>query len=316
MPYYPNVPRCQHLKVNGTQCGSPALTRNRFCFFHKRFQDQRVTISATRRRARATFDLPVLEDANAIQVSLMQTVRHLVSGQIDPKIAGLVLYALQTASVNLRQTRFEPLHVKDVVIDRNTIDQTRIGSDQWCEEDFEEESSEEDLAEQESAKEAAAKQKAATAVQAKQATAAKAKAIPLPNHVAPDALVRGRALDRKLPASTAIAAAEAHEAAALDKASRENALRENEQEKTRRRAEAEADFNRRVLAHEAAATTPADSTIATTTKIRRPPATVKDKARVSLKVMREDLRRVAREYVMSTPAGQSALQDREAKTES
>jgi hypothetical protein len=228
MPYYPNVPRCQHLKVNGTQCGSPALTRNRFCFFHKRFQDQRVTISTTRRRAGATFDLPVLEDANAIQVSLMQTMRLLVSGQIDPKIAGLLLYALQTASVNLRQTRFEPLHVKDVVIDRNTIDQTRIGSDQWCEEDFEEESTEKDLAEQEEAQQAAAQQKAAAAAQAKQATAAKAKA-------------------------SAIAAAEAHEAAALNKAARENALRENEQEKTRRRAEAEADFNRRLLAHEAAA---------------------------------------------------------------
>jgi hypothetical protein len=35
----PNVPRCQHLKVNGIQCGSPALRRNRFCFFHKRFQE-------------------------------------------------------------------------------------------------------------------------------------------------------------------------------------------------------------------------------------------------------------------------------------
>src|SRR4030088_244733 len=132
MPYYPNVPRCQHLKVNGTQCGWPALTLNRFCFFHKRFQDQRVPISATRRRARATFDLPVLEYANAIQVSLMQTMRLLVSGQIDPKIAGLLLYALQTASLNLRQTRFEPLHVEEVVIDRNTIDQTCIGGDQWC----------------------------------------------------------------------------------------------------------------------------------------------------------------------------------------
>jgi hypothetical protein len=286
MPYYPNVPRCQHLKVNGTQCGSPALTCNRFCFFHKRFQDQRVTISATRRRARASFDLPVLEDANAIQVSLMQTMRLLVSGQIDPKIAGLLLYALQTASVNLRQTRFEPLHVKEIVIDRNTIDQTCIGGDQWCEKDFEEESTEEDLAEQEAAEEAAVQQETAAAAQVKQATAAKAKA-----------------------------AAEAHEAAALDKAARENALREDEQEKTRRRAEA--DFNRRVLAHEAATTTRADPTKAITTKIRRPLATVKDsKARVSLKVMREDLRRVAREYVMSTPVAQIALQDREAKTES
>jgi hypothetical protein len=289
MPYYPNVPRCQHLKVNGTQCGSPALTRNRFCFFHKRFQDQRVTISATRRRARATFDLPVLEDANAIQVSLMQTMRLLVSGQIDPKIAGLLLYALQTASVNLRQTRFEPFDVKDVVIDRNTIDQTRIGSDQWCEEDFAEESTEEDLAEQQAAEEAAAQQKAAAAVQAKQATATKAKA-----------------------AAATARDATSREAAAQETATRENASLNNaaseitqEEEKTRRHAAAEADFNRRALAHDAAATT-----------APRPPATVKgSKARVSLKVMREDLRRVAREYVMSTP-GQAAIRDQEAKAES
>jgi hypothetical protein len=289
MPYYPNVPRCQHLKVNGTQCGSPALTRNRFCFFHNRFQDQRVTISATRRRARATFDLPVLEDANAIQVSLMQTMRLLVSGQIDPKIAGLLLYALQTASVNLRQTRFEPSDVKDIVIDRNTIDQTRIGSDQWCEEDFEEESTEEDSAEQEAAEEAAAQQKAAAAAQAKQAAAAKAKA------------------------AAAARDATSREAAARETPTRENGALKNtapevtqEEEKARRHAVAEADFNRRALAHDAAATT-----------APRPPATVKgSKARVSLKVMREDLRRVAREYVMSTPAGQSALQDREAKAES
>ena len=280
MPYYPNVPRCQHLKVNGTQCGSPALTRNRFCFFHKRFQDQRVTISATRRRARATFDLPVLEDANAIQVSLMQTMRLLVSGQIDPKIAGLLLYALQTASVNLRQTRFEPSDVKDIVIDRNTIDQTRIGSDQWCEEDFEEESTEE----------VAAQQKAAAAAQAKQAAAVKAK-----------------------PTSATARDATSGEAAARETPTRENAALKiaapeitQEEEKARRHAAAEAAFNRRVLAHDAAATT-----------APRPPATVKgSKARVSLKVMREDLRRVAREYVMSTPSGQSAIRDQEAKAES
>ena len=73
-----------------------------------------------------------------------------------------------------------------------------------------------------------------------------------------------------------------------------------------RHAAAEADFNRRALAHDAAATT-----------APRPPATVKgSKARVSLKVMREDLRRVAREYVMSTPAGQSAIRDQEAKAQS
>ena len=70
---YPN--RCQHLKVNGTQCGSPALRRNKFCFFHKRWQTERIQLNASnhKRRAARGFDLPVLEDANSIQITLMQS---------------------------------------------------------------------------------------------------------------------------------------------------------------------------------------------------------------------------------------------------
>ena len=132
-----NVPRCQHLKVNGTQCGSPALKRNRFCFFHKRFQEEQIKLNGDRlRRGRANFYLPVLEDANSIQVSLMQIMRLLASGQIDSKIAGLLLYALQTASFNLRHLSFEPFHKQDIVIDRGTIDQTYLDCDQWSVDDF------------------------------------------------------------------------------------------------------------------------------------------------------------------------------------
>jgi len=114
MPSYPS--RCQHLKVNGTQCGSPALRHNRFCYFHKRHHEERVAshldqlkndrLKEERRRRRITIDLPVLEDANSIQVSLMQIMRLLIAGQLDGKIAGLLLYALQTASANLSHTKF------------------------------------------------------------------------------------------------------------------------------------------------------------------------------------------------------------------
>jgi hypothetical protein len=97
-PFLRNVPPCQHLKINGTQCGSPALRRNRFCFFHKPFQQEQIKLNSDgKRRSRANFVLPILEDANAIQVSLMQIMRLLASGQIDPKTAGLP-YALQTAA--------------------------------------------------------------------------------------------------------------------------------------------------------------------------------------------------------------------------
>jgi hypothetical protein len=146
MSSYPNsIPRCQHLKVNGTQCESPALRRNHFCYFHKRWQETRIVLNANRaRRGRAALDLPVLEDANSIQVSLMQVMRLILSGQVDPKTAGLLLYALQTASSNLSRINFEPTIKTRVVIDPRTVNQTPLGEDPWCKEDFEEEEYEED----------------------------------------------------------------------------------------------------------------------------------------------------------------------------
>ena len=151
MPSYPN--RCQHLKVNGTQCGSPALRRNRFCYFHKRHHEERIQLNADRekssraRRRAIAIDLPVFEDANSIQVSLMQITRLLISGNIDSKTAGLVLYALQTASSNLHRTRFEP-DMRDVILDPASVAETALGARIWEESDFidEDEDDEDEIA--------------------------------------------------------------------------------------------------------------------------------------------------------------------------
>jgi hypothetical protein len=135
--------RCQHLKVNGTQCGSPALRRNRFCFFHKRFRAERIAVNQARARRRAAiFDLPVLEDANSIQVSLTQIMRLIALGHLDSKTAGLLLYALQTASANLRRTNFEP-HMHNIVLDPKAVADIPLGAHAWDDEDFEEEVDEE-----------------------------------------------------------------------------------------------------------------------------------------------------------------------------
>jgi hypothetical protein len=138
---YPHsIPRCQHIKVNGTQCGSPALRRNRLCYFHKSWQGARIALGANRaRRNRAVFDLPLLEDANSIQLALMQIMRLILSGQLDGKTAGLLLYALQTASSNLSRTNFEPTIKTRVVIDPRTVDQTPLGEDPWNRDDYREE---------------------------------------------------------------------------------------------------------------------------------------------------------------------------------
>ena len=137
-----DVPRCQHVKTNGTQCGSPALRRRRHCFFHDRVQRERARIAANRSLLRR-FDLPLLEDANSVQMALMKVIQMLGSGEMDHKTAGLMLYGLQTASINLRNTEFEVDDVTDVVIDRDTVPATSINGPQWFEEDFDGETDEE-----------------------------------------------------------------------------------------------------------------------------------------------------------------------------
>jgi hypothetical protein len=138
-----HVPRCTHIKTNGTQCGSPALRGRRFCFFHKNWQGQRIQLNA-QPSTPFDFTMPVLEDADSIQVALMQVMRLILTGQLEPKIAGLLLYALQTASLNLRQMKLDPSYHKSVVIDPRTVADNGVGEDAWCNEQFEEEEEDEE----------------------------------------------------------------------------------------------------------------------------------------------------------------------------
>jgi hypothetical protein len=84
-----------------------------------------------------------------VQVALMKVIQMLGSGLINHKTAGLVLYALQTASSNLRNADFEPEEVSDIVIDRNDVHRTCINGPQWFKSDFEDEAEEEDGTENE-----------------------------------------------------------------------------------------------------------------------------------------------------------------------
>ncbi len=109
-----HIPRCQHVRVNGIQCGSPAIRGKRHCYFHSRHQLKPAHESA--------FDFPTLEDANAIQVALMQVIRAIADNKIECKRAGLLLYALQTAAYNLKHTKLEP-HMADMVLDPSSLSQ-------------------------------------------------------------------------------------------------------------------------------------------------------------------------------------------------
>ena len=107
--------QCEHIKINGEFCGSPALRGRNYCYFHLTYHGSRL--SAERQHARAlaeggdagmvSLELPPLEDAAAIQMALMQVIDAILHNRIDNKRAGLVLYALQTAGSNLARADFE-----------------------------------------------------------------------------------------------------------------------------------------------------------------------------------------------------------------
>jgi len=113
------------------------LRRRRHCYFHDHMLDGKNRF-ANRQEAkpRAIYSMCLLEDANAVQLAVMQVLQLLGSGQMDTKTAGLMLYGLQIASSNLRHTTFEAQKPTDVVIDRNTLDRTCLNGPQWFARDF------------------------------------------------------------------------------------------------------------------------------------------------------------------------------------
>jgi hypothetical protein len=91
MALYPNrILRCQHIKVNGTQCGSPSLRETRFCYYHIRYHWPEL--EALENKLEFHHSLPTLEDANSIQISLAKVMEQLVMQEIDHKTAALMLY--------------------------------------------------------------------------------------------------------------------------------------------------------------------------------------------------------------------------------
>ena len=130
MSLYPaTVKRCQQIKVNGTQCGSPALRDAKHCYYHVRYHWPELEALPNNQQLHTP--LPTLEDANSIQVALAKVIERLILLEIDHKTAALMLYALQTASMNLKRTSLEPQLPTQVVIDRESVANRPLGASAW-----------------------------------------------------------------------------------------------------------------------------------------------------------------------------------------
>jgi len=92
------APRCQHIRMNGRRCRSPALRGESHCYFHNRIQPRALDAEPF---------LLFIEDATSLQFALMRVMRMLVMGHAEYKRCALLLYSLQIAASNLKNFKAE-----------------------------------------------------------------------------------------------------------------------------------------------------------------------------------------------------------------
>ena len=133
MASYPiEIRRCRHVKTNGTQCGSPALKGKELCFYHDRNRPEPAELyDSGDRYCDSQIVLPVFEDAHSIQTVIRQVVQLMLARRIERKDAGLLLYALQIASGNLKMMQAEKARPTQVVVEPDKAGETPLGMTPW-----------------------------------------------------------------------------------------------------------------------------------------------------------------------------------------
>jgi hypothetical protein len=141
---------CRHIKTNGQRCKSPSLGLLAFCYFHSRLHRRhkellksssalavahpKPTLSTPEEPQSAPdyatqnpieLDLPPVEDAESIQVSISLLIAALARNRIDPKRAAVLLYGLQLASSNAKSIITEP-YTSSVI---RSVARTKSGRD-------------------------------------------------------------------------------------------------------------------------------------------------------------------------------------------
>jgi hypothetical protein len=133
MASYPvEIRRCQHIKTSGAQCGMPALRNEKLCYYHKHNRLAAAELYLDGERyCDSQIMIPPFEDAHSIQMVLRHVVQLMLQKRINPKDAGLMLYALRIASGNLKQLQAEKPRPTQVVMDPDKVEETPIGMTPW-----------------------------------------------------------------------------------------------------------------------------------------------------------------------------------------
>jgi hypothetical protein len=79
-----------------------------YCYFHQLWRAQAEYQPFRPDPNAYLYKLPLLEDANGVQLAIQQVLDAVVAGRLELKCAHTLLYGLQTASANARIISFDP----------------------------------------------------------------------------------------------------------------------------------------------------------------------------------------------------------------
>ncbi len=103
MPRLTDQERCRSKKYDGTRCPMPVTPGTRLCHFHNVDGPVFDLNPGDPEPIQLSFD--ALKTPESVQLAIARICEHVLIGKLDPKRAGVILYALQVATSNLARLK-------------------------------------------------------------------------------------------------------------------------------------------------------------------------------------------------------------------
>ena len=100
--------QCRHVHATGRQCGSAALRKEQFCYFHHTTRHTKKTGGFRYLDATEPFELPIVEDRASALSAAAQILCRIASNDLDLGRAGKLLYNLQLLNALLPPEKAAP----------------------------------------------------------------------------------------------------------------------------------------------------------------------------------------------------------------
>jgi len=111
---------CAHILTTGDSCGAYALRDSDLCYWHHKARESREDRATLNRRHKTQptgLVLPLLEDANSIQLAIQMVAQAIADRRISRAEAGTLLYSIQLAIINLKHVqRPESVYVTRMLV--------------------------------------------------------------------------------------------------------------------------------------------------------------------------------------------------------